>query len=1117
MAKVIYWESPIDPNKKIEYLTKQDSLLNVLHELGIEREPLSVMINGENPDEYQLSHPIFETDEIVITRIVQGSSSGSKQGWATAISIIALIASVVLTAGYGLVWWSAGVSLIGGIASGALRYRAAKLALRNTGQSQSEIDVDTNGFSLTASSNETRPLQPVPLPMGSVRFAPDFANQPYPSFFGGSINYSASRNVIDVFTNSPENPALWPQVIPVGYISASPYNWPAYALSLDPRYTLADITSFTTAMKRDFAPQFFVGPFGSPSMPVQVYHSDPLDPYFGRVSSFAALFLQGTQAANQPLAIQQYAIWFDYIAYTGVFPVPTWFGSTMTTIISGDHFRWQLSNTYIRPFPVNVITAINEYITLELNQGSTPPVTDTGFVRYETTIIDSVYNYSPSLSATHIFNFGCGDLTVTDRRIEKTDIDDIVQAEFVVIEKDSWEMPSTFKSGYSRNTSILEGATLNNNSDFPGPDIFIQSYDLNNYNFIYRLTPKGTLVVEIDFQGQLYFADDTGLEENSITFEIHYRKIGAIDFTEAYYVHFFNDNTHMIRKTVRINLVSLITSPTDDFEFRIRKVQLDVNNNNGKHVAQFDISSFKCFGDDYDYGYMGQEIEGVFLMANTQTSGQSNKYSAQVDSKCWVYDFDTDTWSWDYTRNPAWWFLYFARGGFKNPSADGTFVSPWSPTFGWVNGPGHPDSTEFMFGCGMYDENIDIDGLIEWGQFCEDQNLFIDIVVKDSITEAEILEKIANIGRGSVSYYKGLLSVVYEDSAQTPVGLYGMGNIIQGSFTADYSVANLPSKVIGTFANRNEDWETQQVEADIPFADPNNLNVITMTLDGITTESQAQREVNILAARQFFQKRTYSWKVDKEGLIAKRGDLVYLSHDSTQFNWSGRVLKFIVEEDTIIGIETTAEITDDTVSYITIRKPNGDLVTLECHVENCNIIFDEEFDFEDAAYYLFGNNDLINEDSLFADSFPDDYIFAAGPLETTGKIVRISQIQPDEQLNFTLTAIDEDPSMWSYEYGPVIPPESFDASTIVSRVFNVGYEQLGDGLVKLFWETDGADFIKIINVDTSMIVTANSQSSFSGNQVILELTPGAKYNLRVEPFVIGSPYQQENVSLVVWA
>jgi len=1123
MAKIVYWESPIDPTKR-KYSESTKDIGGILEELGIEKKTLSVSINGEFPDDISFDLQPEKNDIVEIRSIVNGNNDAEgKNLAANIITIAALVAATILTAGAASPYLIAGITLVGGVASGALRYRAARIQARSGAADKAEVDIAANNFSLTSAQNEFRPLQTLPVPMGSMRAAPDFQARPYPGYWGGDFDTNGYPVLGSQILN-PDNPNDWTATMPVGYFATSPYNWPAYELKIDPRYTLADITSMSAAVRRNFAPQFFVGPISSPSKPVLLYHSDPSDPYYGRISPLAIFALQGTQAANSTTAQNNFLLWHDYPLYQAVYGAPPlWFTSpTSGNIVTNNNFRWQLSNTYIRPVPssptVNqVANAISLYIFGELNKGISGGVpTSLGFTTFEETILLRDYVSSPNQSVTHIFNHGLGDLVITNKRVEKTLIEDIPQAEISIINQTTWKVPTTFKSQYEVIPRILEGATLNNNLDFPGPANFVAPNDLNNYNFIHRVTPLGTQWVEVDFEGNCYEATSSGLGENRVTFELQYKLVSSPVWTFIALIYFINDNVQVQRFTYLVPS-NFSDFPSSEIDFRIRKVEPDALNNNGTKVAQFSITSFKCFLDDTNTDMVGQNVEGLFLVANTQTSGSSNKFTAQIDAKCWVYDASASTWSWIVSRNPAWWFLYFARGGFKNSSADGSAVFPESPTYGWVNGPGYAGSTEIMFGAGLPDIEIDIDGISEWALFCEDRDLYYDAVVKDDSTTSEILEKIANVGRGSTTYYKGKLGVVYEDPEKIPSGLYGMGNILDGSFSVDYSVINVPSKVIGTYSDRDKDWEARTVEGLVPFADTDDLNFISLVLDGVTEEQQAQREVNILAARQYFQKRLYSWKVDHEGLIAQRGDLVYLSHDSTQYGFSGRIVEFLFNaSQEITGLKTTSEFKDTAITHVTIRYPDGGMATYACTILGCDIAFSGSYPLAKAPQYPSGRANFDNTTSDFDGSYPDDFIFLAGPRETPGKLVRISEIKADQNFNFTISAVDEDPAMWSYEFGPPINPESFNDSEIVCRVFNVGYRRIEPGLVSIYWEVEGADFIKIINQDTGLPIEAQGAYSFSGSEVIVELTASSKYTLRLEPFVIGTPYAQINKVLVVW-
>lgn len=1126
MAKIIFWESPIDPNKKRHHVFKNKSMGEIFNSLGIEHETLSVSINGEFPEDIDFDY-VPEGHEIVeIRRIVNGSDDAEgKNLVANIITIAALVAATILTAGAASPYLIAGITLISGVASGALRYRAAKILARSGTQDKGELDTATNNFSINAANNEARGLQSMTVVMGSHRFAPDYAGQPYGGFSGG-----VSTNTVVVTPNATSTIDIVEDlssmdVLPAGFL-VRPITWPPYDMAIMNELDLATITSFTLAQRRQMAPLFptpLIGvPYSNVSMPIVLFHKDPLDPYYGRFTLLSMFENQNLTGKTLPQAIAEYEVWFLGPSYPG--GAPAWYATEFAAMVSRSDQQWKLTIPLANPFIVpNTLTAIPDYLNDVINAGYTYPTLLSGFIPFRSEELVKNFIEPQSRDVIHTFNYGLGDLTVTDRAVEKTPLSEIIgyiNDPITRVPIGNWVLPDIFTTFPPRpcitNVKILEGAALVNNTSFAGPAAIIPPNDFSLYNFVFRSTPKKTFRVEIDIEGSLYASNNTGIIVNNTTLEIQYRNTGDTNWSDIRLEPFRSSSTLPVRRTLVFNF----NLSDSEHEFRIRKLELDVDNNEGQKIAALSMINFKCFvgasGETEASDMIGQTVESLLLVANAQTTGQTAKFTALVEAKCWVYDEALDVWNWEFSRNPAWWFLYFARGGFKNQDADGTYVFPWSPTYGWVNGPGHPSSTDTMFGCGLYDNEIDIETIKEWAIFCDDQNLFFDGIFRDDATSSEMLEKIANVGRGSTSYYKGILGVVYEDPEAIPSGLYGMGNIIEGSFSVDYSVINVPSKVIGTFTDRNDDWESKQVEAAVPFSDPTNLNFVTITLDGVTEEQQAQREVNILAARQYFQKRLYSWKVDHEGLIAKRGDLVYLSHDSTQYGWSGRIVKFLRTGDTITGLETTSEFKDTAITHVTIREPNGLINTYECSITGCQIIFIDAYPMNKAPQYPDGTDTYDNLVTSFSGTFPDDFIYLAGPKETPGKIVRISEIRSDQNMVFTLTAVDEDPAMWSYEYGPPIDAESFDDAELVVRVFNTGWQLIEPGLVKIFWETDGADFVKIINEKTGLPIESNGAFSFSGGQVLVELTAGSKYTLRIEPFVIGTPYAQKTERVVVW-
>lgn len=718
-----------------------------------------------------------------------------------------------------------------------------------------------------------------------------------------------------------------------------------------------------------------------------------------------------------------------------------------------------------------------------------------------------------------VFNFGVGDISIGVRRIQKILLTQF-QPSFEThdIQKDAdWSFDISEPLWYPLYVwKEVPGAELKNEDGFTSSNIAYT--DQGKYNFVRFDGPINFNKIRGTMKGRCYFASNTGMQNNGGTgqFELQVRRSDVTTWQDRQIFDIQNNNTKDIFANIQYD--SVAQDPNLSTQFRIRKKTDDDTDNTGQRVMEFRVDSLFFGREVLPSERYGLNLVGLEMNAAQKLNVSDPKFSALCTGSCWVWDTINEEWSWQVTRNPAWWFKYFANGMFLSPN-DPPGVYPDSPTYWITTNPENPENIERIFGAGLTDAQLDIEKIKEWAQFCDDNNIYFDYVLKDNISCAEMLERIANIGRGYTTYYKGILGVIWEAPNQIPVGMYGMGNIIAGSFSVQYNVSDIVSKVIGTFVDRDRDWETFQVEADVPYADAENYRFLEVVLDGITEEQQAQREVNILAARQYYQRRTYTWKVDHEGLIAKRGDVVYLSHDATQYGYSGRIKKFNLESGNVVSIETTSLLEDTTINHVTIRSPDGTLNIYECTVSDNVITFVDPYPINEAPVYI--DTETDNNSSDYPNSMPDDFIFIAGAKETPGKIVRISEIKADQDFNFTITAVDEDPAMWSYEFNDLYitppEPESFDDSEVVCKIDNLQYFNLGNGLVKIMWENLNSDFIKIINDDTELPIEADGSFSFSGGEVILELDPGHKYTLRIEPFVVGTAYRMESRTITLWA
>lgn len=1174
MAEIKYYNSPLSHSfKKIE--KSNISMFQILVDLEIEKDSLSVSINNECPDSIDLNYIIKENDLVEIRRIVQGGNdSGTKRTLATVVQIVAVIGATVLSGG-GYAYAAAAVAIGGSLVSGALNRRAMEIDAANAsalGQDSPEISTATNDYSLASLTNEARALSPVQLLMGDHLMVPDIQANAYLDVFGDSTTKGESEPAIGTFypgiesSNGPEALNNTWITMPANYIAPSmppyeikiaPYHWKHIVGTsgpVSPANTNTILNQIKTAYSNwtgpshiDFNRILYSANPPPEMVPLVVYHSNASDPYYKKYNIFH--FVYRTYQKYTPSGPNE----FTYSTISNVYSTP--YDSRgefyfYDDAVASTKLLIKTSSSLNYYYPPNVLSSdnttydilmkINSWMLNTLNGGSystsktlSYPIEYAIKQRSITSVINEGIPYS-----SQIFNFGIGDLEIAERKIASTDVlNNINMCAVSNVEKTAWEIPVLEQiDGYPKNIFFMREIHAHQNKkliNIDSPNTIVGVDNEDQYNWVYYTGGYGEKKCSFSISGRLYGTSQTvGFVSNTCAFEIQCRTdlfpswkgiINIFDSDNSIGVFSVtNNNTKVVDYPIMFEEAGM--SDSDRISVRIRKINLDSSNNNTNKICDLSIVRFRT----YNWNFVGEEVtniedqipmntDGIYLTALVNDTGTTNRYSAKVRAKCWVWDFDLESWSWTYTRNPAWWYLYFAHGGFKNTWTIYNTPSsyPLSPTVGWMNYVDHEENTEIIFGCGLKDEEIDIDKIKSWALFCEENNLFFDSIVKDDNSCQEILERIANVGRGSVTYYNGKLSVVYEDQEQVPTSLFGMGNIKAGSFKVNYLVSDPTAKIICNFIDR-ENWETNKVEAVVPFSNADNLKIITVNLVGITELQQAQRECNVLAARQFYQRRTYEWGVDIEGLVAKRGDLVYLSHDSTQYGFSGRIKDFSVNNGTVESIKANVFL-DSSIEYITIRSPDGILKTYKCSINNDVIIFIDPYLISDCSFYYSGGL-LENNLSSWNKSIPEDFVFIAGEKETTGKIVRISSISASDDYNFTITAVDEDPAMWAYEYDTIDPEQgsSFEDSNVVLDVQQVEYKDLGNGLINILWNGSNCDMVQIINKVSNLPIEGNGSYTFTNGSSTVELDPQSHYTLEVKPFAIGTPYKSISKTVEVW-
>ncbi len=592
-----------------------------------------------------------------------------------------------------------------------------------------------------------------------------------------------------------------------------------------------------------------------------------------------------------------------------------------------------------------------------------------------------------------VFNFGLSDLNLSDFRIGNT--------------------PLTEYNDIISETSGADGAL----DLFPGNVDTISGGSLENpdggTHWVTRTGSINATALAVDLTLTLYRAGDRGIESHSVTIAIEYRLVGAPSWTATPgEVILSNDTRKPLRKTWYWQVSS------GQYEVRCRKLSTDESDERNTAIVNWSV--LRTYQPD-SADYSGQLRYAMKIRASGQLNGRVDRLSALGRSKCEVWN--GSTWVADQvTSNPAWLFRWFANGK--------------------CEGGGDPGSGAPIFGANLPDSRLDLDALKEWGVWCDTHGYSVNVIIDTRQSCSEVLNIIARCGRAAPTWTTGKLGAVWDEADKPVTAIYGMPNIVAGSFTVEYATEKLADEVVARFINPDLDWQQDTVRVSVPGVST-AYRPITVDLVGVTDKTQAGKEANLLAAAQYYRRRRYVWETDMEGLVSSRGDVVILSHDLTQWGQSGRLISGTT---TVLELDRAVEFTPATQHYITVREPDGDWATYPVQIET-------------------GSTDTVTLTTALPvapdTGTPIDWLYCFDPLATPGKKVKIVSMEPVNENRVRISAVDEDAGYYATENGSfthVVASTTNSTPKVSDVTVTEELIQVGSGfavILTLSWQTTG--------------------------------------------------------------
>ena len=607
----------------------------------------------------------------------------------------------------------------------------------------------------------------------------------------------------------------------------------------------------------------------------------------------------------------------------------------------------------------------------------------------------------------------------------------------------------------------------------------------NSAGWITRTTSSNTYRIGLDIEGVLFYANDSGgLDNTSVQLRVQYKPAGSstwidpadievsgIGFVdgryENYYVlvernfGFFRGNNTAVTEISKAEYDSYVqktVSGFDDvFAFRwlysaevrtrfvagsgpvvivngasqspkraslfinvplgtydVRVIRDTADSTNPRLSNKLTWSVLKSYQLD-DGDYIGQTRQGIVIRASEQLTGAVQQLSATAIANARYWD---GQWRWGPTSNPAHWFMDFAIGRYDT-------------------------NNRLLYGIGLSNEQIDFQQLNAWANFCTAEGLTFNAVLDGTQTAADVLTLISRCGFGSPTWSSGKLGVVWDARNKAPVAAFGMSNIIKGSFEVRYITEQLADEIVVRFIDPDKDWNQSEVRVTVPGVS-NPIRSTTVDLLGCTSRTMAGKFANYVAAQQRYRRRRVTWDCDFEGFVCQRGDVVLLSHDLTQWGYSGRIVA--VDGNTVTFDREVPR--SGMAEYMMLKRPDGSMTTYTV---------------------LPGTGNAQTVTLTTAPDFQEDYelldhMWFFSPLATPGKKVKIISVQPISDSRIQVVATDEDAVFYAAWDGTWIdPPQSTLLLNSVPVVSNIrvteniyrGTDNSIKSHVSVIWDTNG--------------------------------------------------------------
>jgi hypothetical protein len=463
-----------------------------------------------------------------------------------------------------------------------------------------------------------------------------------------------------------------------------------------------------------------------------------------------------------------------------------------------------------------------------------------------------------------------------------------------------------------------------------------------------------------------------------------------------------NANQKPVRRTVELAV------PAGQYEVRLSKLSQDYTGTSGANSVEW--SSLKSYQPD-TADYDGQARIAVQIQASGQLNGSLSEINGIGKAAPMPY--------WD---GSAWVTATDRASGLCNPGAILLLLAR-----GINNGAGRR-----IAGLGFSDDRIDIEGLKAFMVHCAAKGYHFDLYLQDTTSIGDLMDAVSAAGMGKIDWPDGKLGVAFYADDDPITGVINMGSIKARSFSVEYQTLPTADELELQYMDRDRDNAWTSLRATVPGVASVRSTARTQMV-GVTGEAHAAALLRFLMGQNIYQRKTVTCELDLEAMTYRRGQVVALSHDLTQWGYGGRLMAC----EAVGGVVRLT--LDDSAPGSIPAGYSGRYIGLRLADERQMRVF--------PVKPFSGQGRVIELDAAWppgvplpgssADNPAHDCLWVYDFKATPGQLLRIASIEPTGD-GARLTMVPESAEFWDYvANGLYVPPPNNSLLATVPAVTSV--------------------------------------------------------------------------------